>query len=165
MFIKLILSKQLTINKCTLLDCTNTKIRFLITDAHSFGIQTHTNDVSAPWCHLGKCICDSAIQESSLYKMSLGKVPLVKFQTSLKIFTVGASSTSAVVMCCPLLSTGSLVRNSSTDVSLLGPEPIVCYKDVPGLTNKKIHLYDLGPKLTNYVNYIQHKLILTKYCF
>ena len=118
-----------------------------------------------PLVSLGKVHLWQCNSRKFLYKMSLCKVPLVKFQTSLKIFTVGASSTSAVVMCCPLLSTGSLVRNSSTDVSLLGPEPIVCYKDVPGLTNKKIHLYDLGPKLTNYVNYIQHKLILTKYCF
>ena len=103
-----------------------------------------------------KCISDSTIQERFFDKMSLWKLPLVKFQTSLKIFTVGASSTSVVVLCCPLLSSGSLVRNTSTDVSLLGPEPIICYEDVPGLTKQKIYLYDLGPKLTNYMNYILH---------
>ena len=49
------LSKQLTINKCTLLDCTNTEILMhyiYIPKVHKFGIpytQTDTHDVSAPW--------------------------------------------------------------------------------------------------------------------
>ena len=54
--LNLFLSKQLTINKCTLLDCTNTEIRmycivYIPTHAHlwfgklythSFGTDTHT---------------------------------------------------------------------------------------------------------------------------
>ena len=59
MYIKLIFSKQLTINKCTLLDCTNTEILmyFIYLSVHAFGsvlcthtllVQTHTHDVSAP---------------------------------------------------------------------------------------------------------------------
>jgi len=44
----LFLSKQLTINKCTFLDCTNTvytystRLQFGITYTHSFGTDTHT---------------------------------------------------------------------------------------------------------------------------
>ena len=61
MYIKLylFLSKQLTINKCTLIDCTNTEIpMYCIPTVHTFGsvnfthtllVKTHTHDVSAPW--------------------------------------------------------------------------------------------------------------------
>ena len=62
MYIKLIFSKQLTINKFTLLDCTNTEIlMYCLYDTstvHVFGsvllthtllVQTHIHDVSAPW--------------------------------------------------------------------------------------------------------------------
>ena len=54
-------NKQLTINKCTLLDCTNTEINMYcimyIPTVQAFGsvwlthtllVQTHTHDVSAP---------------------------------------------------------------------------------------------------------------------
>ena len=53
MYVKLIISKQLTINKCTLLDFTNTEIRTVYTEGsrlrfgipytHSFGTDTHTS--------------------------------------------------------------------------------------------------------------------------
>ena len=62
MYIKLMLSKQLTINKCTLLDCTNTEIRmYSIPSVHDFGsvnfthtllVQTHTHNVSTPCINL-----------------------------------------------------------------------------------------------------------------
>ena len=59
MYIKLIFSKQLTINKCTLLDCTNTEILmyFIYLSVHAFGsvlcthtllVQTHTHMTFPP---------------------------------------------------------------------------------------------------------------------
>ena len=60
MYIKLILIKQLTIHKCTLLDCTNTTIQLSVLytttvqlfgsllQTHTLLVQTPTHDVSTP---------------------------------------------------------------------------------------------------------------------
>ena len=58
--LNLFLSKQLTINECTLLDCKKYRDSYVlyIPTVHTFGsvnfthtllVQTHPNDVSAPW--------------------------------------------------------------------------------------------------------------------